>query len=218
MLFAPMLAQADVYREQYGEMGLKRILIDMLRAARKLGATPPVQITDDAGNVLHEEHAGIIAPPRIEMGEGGAISKSDRSPGVSEMLSLNWNPYFSPTWSDIKDAVQAAKAANGDKPVISQRTSIAATQTLFGVTDVEGELRAIEEDVERSLRAAQRAMVMTGGLPPDPSALDRQETDEDAEEGDDAEEKPEAPPKPPMARGRALAPRDDDEETESESD
>jgi len=178
MLFAPMLAQADVYREQYGEMGLKRILRDMLRASRHIGLAPPVFEVSPDGTKLIESRAGLLVPPRIERAEDGTITRHPRTPGESDAISLNWNPYFSPTWTDIKAATEAAQLANGGKPLISQKTSIASVQTLYGVSDVDAELLQIHEDAERAVEQAQRAMMGNG---PTPAALDRAEGNEETE-------------------------------------
>lgn len=194
MLFAPMLAQADVYREQYGEMGLKRILRDMLRAARLLGTRPSETIMGDDGGVLAVRRVAITPPDKVEVDADGKVTRTKREPGTSEMLALNWNPYFSPTWSDIQAATTAAQTANGGKPLISQRTSIASVQSLYGVTDVERELDAIHEDAEHAVQLAQKAM----GPGPNPAALDddeeldgksgRENPEDDEEDGDTSDD------------------------------
>jgi hypothetical protein len=65
-------------------------------------------------------------------------------------------------------ASDAVKSANGGKPVISQKTSIEALQSLFGVNDVDEELRRIEDEAATQVEFA-RAVMDPGpdqGFPP----------------------------------------------------
>lgn len=193
ILYAPMLAQADVLREQYGEGLIKPLLLGMLRAARQLGQQVLQQGVDENG-VPVEVRGGVQVPPRIEQAEDGAVMLLDRLPGESEHLVLNWNPYFSPTWPDIKAATEAAQLANGGKPLISQRTSLAAVQSLFGVESVDDELARMEDEADAAIERAQKAMAAGA---PAPGALDGKQTpfgaEDDAEEPEDDGDEAEAP-------------------------
>lgn len=178
ILYAPMLAKCDLLREQYGEYLIKPILRDMLAYARALEARAPERVAREDG--LEVEQVQRFALParverveiEVETAEGDdeeeaeevEIQRTPRTPGDGETIELNWNPYFSPTWGDIKSATEAVKLANGDKPVISQRTAIAAVQSLFGVADVDAELAALEEAADRDVVRASR----TFGAGPEP--------------------------------------------------
>lgn len=194
ILYAPMLATCDTLREQYGDHGAIPMLLDMLRVARRLASAAPL-FDEVTGEFVRPV---IVLPPRIERvepeesdeeGDGGEDESDDvpvwieveRNPGRSETLELVWPPYFAPTWADKTAAVSAAQTANGGKPVISQRTSVAAVGTLFGVVDVDDELEAIHEESERALEQAQRAI---GGGFAD-GATGAPPEDEDDEEGGD---------------------------------
>lgn len=189
ILYAPMLAKCDLLREQYGEFGIKRVLVGMLRAAKVVASTtvtnPATGETTKMGVVLSKrmvreepeeeeepeaeepeaeepedeepEQENKAAAPRKEKKES-EVRFVERKPGTSEEIALNWNPYFSPTWADIKLAADAVKAANGGKPVISQRTSIESVQSLFGVNDVDEELYEIEEASKKAVEDAVAAM------------------------------------------------------------
>jgi hypothetical protein len=153
-----MLAVADVRREQYGEQGVKALLVGMLRAAKRLLGTAPTVVTSETGT---EVRVPVLAlDPRIE--DGRPIP---RTPGDSEAVVLNWNPYFSPTWTDISTATQAALAANGGKQVISQRTAVQAIQSLWGVEDVDAEMELIEEDADAAVKRMQESMAASGPAP-----------------------------------------------------
>jgi hypothetical protein len=187
LMYAPMLAQADIYREQYGERFIKVILRDMLRVARKLlGAK--VEIQDEAGRRTPAQYK-ILLPPRIETKPDGTVEMFERIPGELDEITLNWNPYFPPTWTDIKEATEAAKAANGDKPIISQRTSVAAVQNLYGVASVDEEMKNIAKETEEALARVAKSMAESG---PKPGALDGKDPkipgEPDEEEEDEEEE------------------------------
>ncbi len=157
ILYAPMLAQCDIYREQYGELLIKPMIRDILRACRILIA---------AGMT-------VDIPPRVQHSDDGKTSKViDRLPGKSDHIVLNWNPYFTPTWTDIKSASEAAKLANGDKPIISQRTAIAATQSLWGVENVDDELVSIHDEADEAMERANKAMGLVPGEGPQPAGLE----------------------------------------------
>jgi len=160
ILFSPMLAQADILREQYGEHAVKPMLIGMLRAARVIAARPPIPAPPLPDGTASELQPAVILPPRIVEGV-----PTERTPGTSEALTLNWNPYFSPTWVDIQAASVAATTANGGKPVVSQRTTVQALQSLWGVTDVDAEMDELHEESEKAIEQAQRAMA-EGPNPP----------------------------------------------------
>ena len=159
IIYAPMLAKCDLLREQYGTFGLKRILMGMLDAARKVESNFVVDM--QTGERVQQ---AIKLSPRVvhelpEDAEGEIVTKLvERSPGESSMLELNWLPYFQPTWGDIQSAAEAVKMANGEKAVISQRTGVEAVASIFGVNDVDAELRQMHEEQVRSMQLAKEAM------------------------------------------------------------
>lgn len=174
LIYAPMLAAADIRREQYGERGVKALLGGMLKAAKKLLAVPP--------QVIGEGMDAKLAVPALDLEPRMVEDKLvPREPGERESITLNWNPYFSPTWKDIADATKAVVVANGNKPVLSQRSSVKAVQSLWGVKDVDAELELIEEDADAAVERMQESMAAG----PDPFADDKagnqDEPDDDEE-------------------------------------
>lgn len=160
ILYAPMLANCDVLREQYGDHAVLPILLDMLRVSR----TMQDPVTDPKTGMV--TRSLVVLPPRMEKMDEGDETKEvavERVPGESEQISLNWRPYFSPTWADINAAVGAAKNANGGKPVISQRTSTQSIAPMFGVKDVDAEMDAMEHEAEEAVERQQK-MFSDGGL------------------------------------------------------
>lgn len=174
ILYAPMLAVCSILRDQYADQGILPILRDMLRVARRWATSEPT--LDPEGNPYR---VGFTLDPRVEAlpagdtpGDVPVFVELERRPGTSEALSLTWPAYFAPTWADKSAAITAAKAANGDKPVLSQRTSIEVVGPMLGVVDVDEELERIHEDQEEALKRAREAMggsPFATGLPFEPS-------------------------------------------------
>lgn len=154
ILYQPMLANCDILREQYGEHGVKVMLRDMVRVARMFETAKPVALADGT-----QVQAKVILPPRVETETDAAgvetQTVTERTPGKSENISLNWRPYFAPTWKDIVDATTGMKNANGGKPTVSQRTSVQAIAPLVGVEDIDQEMARIEEEAEADAQKAQ---------------------------------------------------------------
>lgn len=157
ILYQPMLANCDILREQYGEHGVKRILLDMLRVARTFLTAAPKTLADGT-----EVRSAVILPPRVETEtdpESGeeTVTITERTPGMSENVSLNWRPYFAATWDDIVKATTGMKNANGGKATVSQRTSVQAIAPLVGVKDIDAEMALIKEEEEAAMQQAQDA-------------------------------------------------------------
>jgi|GEM_PF-1256299 len=178
ILYQPMLAKCNIRRETYGNGGIKDLLLGMLRAAKTILARAPGNGIDAEGNPTLEQPA-ILLPKRVKHKDveeavsdlvedpltGGFLVKKkkeveyvDQTPGELEELTLNWPPYFSPTWADIDAAAKAVTSANGGKPVISQRTAVQAVQTLFGIQNVDNEMSELEHEGKRAIAEAQALM------------------------------------------------------------
>lgn len=180
ILYAPMLAKCDVLREQYTEFAIRPILVDMLRFARKMQSSSEVVVTEDGEEAVVQRQ--VVLPPRV-IEEEDTVRIEARVPGTSEDLTFNWLPYFSPTWRDIKEASEAVKSANGAKPFISQRSSIAAVQSLFGIDDVEQELHELHEEAEQAVSLAQKSFGV--GAPMPVLAHEEEDEEEELEEAED---------------------------------
>ena len=127
------------------------------------------------------------APQRAVAGEGdGPPTMVDRVPGESEEITLNWPPYFPNTWQDTKQAVEAVQAARGGQSaIISRKTAVENVAPLLGITDVDAEMDAIDEDAASSMAMMQASMEANGGVGVDPNA-DKDDDDDDGEDGGNA--------------------------------
>lgn len=166
--FANMLVKCDILREQYGK-AIVNILKDMLAVSRTL-RTP----RDDSG-----QWSKVDLPPKVEENEDGTVLIRERVPGDGDQLVLHWSPYFSATWQDKKDAITTVSEATGKKQVLSQKTAVTAISQLFGIENVEAELKQIEEDNERNAERARS--LFDAGAPNIP--FGSKEEDEDIDDG-----------------------------------
>jgi hypothetical protein len=176
IIFAPMTAVCAVLRASYGA-GFERVLVGLLRTARAL----------ESDTIELPKRFERLEPKKPAEGEPGhkaeeaeaEIVEIELTPGTSEQVRLIWPPFFSPTWTDKKMAVDAAKAANGGKSVVSHRTSVRAVGQLFGVEDPEAELEAIEADADRGLDREIQALAASRGPEKQGPFDDELEADDD---------------------------------------
>jgi hypothetical protein len=151
MLYLPMLNQCDTLRTQYGEL-LTRVVRGMLRAARKILATPAGPILTLADGQRIQEKPVVVLPDRVERIEPETpegqptVKVTKRVPGNGDHLSLSWPGYFKASAEDVKADVEAATAATGT--LISKETGIRYTAHHFGVTDIQKEAVKIAEQKE----------------------------------------------------------------------
>lgn len=177
ILYAPMIATCNDLREQYGQALVVPLVRAMLRASRRImGREPGEVVTTEDGRRV-QMRPTVDLDPKIETvevdtpeGDEERTIEIPRSPGKSSRVELTWPPYFKPTPADRKAEVDVAAAARGT--LVSDRTAVAAVAPLFGVTDVDEELDALEEDTERR---AERAPPMPGFSMPGADTEDDEE-------------------------------------------
>ena len=75
---------------------------------------------------------------RFEVAVGGTPT------WVGLPLEPAWGRYFHPTAQDIGQTVDAARKANGDRPVLSLRRSLQLVAPVAGIDDLDAELAAID--------------------------------------------------------------------------
>ena len=123
-VFEPMIGQADNFREEYGDVLCA--IVDMLLhvcavcCARGMSVRVP-----GFPEVLPLLSRCFVTTP------GGAYEWT----GLP--LDLAWGEYFEPTWADITSAITAARAGNGDEPVLTLEQSVRLVAAVIGVTNVE---------------------------------------------------------------------------------
>jgi hypothetical protein len=145
--YASMLAKADILREQYGEMGVKRLLNMVLVAAKRL-MTPR---RDGDSIVVYS----FTLPDKVVVNERtGAVVRTKRELGNGPyQVSLGWPPYFESSSKDATFAIQSAIAAKGSG-LVDDLTAAKYVAQYFGVEDV----RSMLEEVRRAARADQQSL------------------------------------------------------------
>ena len=117
IIYAPMLAAANVLRGTYGK-GAKQMLTQMMRVARK--APDEVKL-----------------PPRVEEEVDPTTGETkekvvDRQPGKSEDLDLKWPQYFQATATDRTAEIGTLSTATGVKQIMSVQTANEEAAKVFG--------------------------------------------------------------------------------------
>ncbi len=153
LVFAPMLAQANVLRSTYGKKGICRLVLSMMRVARK-----------------NQDRDVVRLPPRIEQEKNDETGEDEektieRTPGESEDIDLHWPPYFQATPADKSQEVTTLTTAVGaGKQVLSTRTANEEAAKLFGRDPAEEWQRLQEEqDSEHEKAAGAFADADAGG-------------------------------------------------------
>ncbi len=121
-LYEPMLGKVDVLRTQYGERGLKRIIVLMLQI-RKTLATAVVE----AGRVVERYLMPLVRVKPETVGDNDPqteVVEPDIDVTTQDLV-LKWGRYFLPTADDVFKVAEAATVATGGKPVTT--TKIAAS-------------------------------------------------------------------------------------------
>lgn len=144
--YASMLAKADVLREQYGEMGVKRLLNMVLTAVARL-----MQPRIDKGQVVR---ASLTLPKRVDPNTG-AVGDHKLGKGPYRM-AMQYPPYFEPSTLDTSQAVQAAVTAKVGGLIDSE----AATRFVsghFGVEDVKAMVAKVKNEKDDDQAALEEA-------------------------------------------------------------
>lgn len=168
-MFAPMLAKADVIREQYGA-AIERILSNIARVLKdKLDADLLVVDPESAEEVPAKFVLDL--PPKIKKepmidpidGNETGEERSARIPrtiGQGGEVSLVWPPYFPPTPQDQSQITTSLATATGGKPVLSQETATEAAARAYGADPAE-EWKRVQEQMKED-QASAAAMVDPG--------------------------------------------------------
>lgn len=165
VIYAPTLTQCDVFREQYGELGARRILHDMLVAAKKIEGQAPGPTTRlEDGTVVQEKPAVDLGERTITDPKTGEVRREPRSPGTSEEITLDWPQYFSPTAQDNERTVKTAQLAAGGKALISGTTATRSVAGIYSIDDVNEERAEMEAEVEKGIDQANRIGPMPAGV------------------------------------------------------
>lgn len=130
MLMAPMLATADDLRVEYGD-ALCLILDQLLRLCAMTPGRIELASLEDARAVLS----------KLFVRSSTGVASWMRAP-----ISLKWGEFFEPSWSELSAALDVARKANGDQPVLTLDESRAL---LSQVLDVDADATKVKAEQQQ---------------------------------------------------------------------
>lgn len=151
--YAAMLARADTFREQYGEMGVKKLINMVLVASVRL--QQPRNIN---GKITR---FAIILPTKAD----GTEYRLGKGP---YQASLNWPPYFEPSMDDAAKAVTTAGLAK-QSGLVDQTHATKFIAPFFQIEDP----TQLADDMRRAEGATQDSIesdILKGAEPDEPTA------------------------------------------------
>lgn len=172
--YASMLERVDLFREQYGELGVKRILEMALKAARVLGEERTVPDPTTGAPTLVR---GVVVLPRNKDG-------SERVIGNGECLELKWPDFAVPSVGTVLSAVQASTQALAGG-LVDPETATRFVAQYFEIEDI----GVVVAKVKAAADAAAEAFTAANAPEEEaaPAEEDTGDNDEDALSGlDDA--------------------------------
>lgn len=138
--YANMLERVDQMREQYGEMGVKRLLELVLRAARRL----------DAGKV--DPNSGRLIRYAVRIPRDKKTNKP-RLLGTGDAIDLVWPDFYTPSITDIAAATDAAGKAI-QYGLIDKRTALRFVSEYFKVEDIDVVMAEAKKEQDAAAEAA----------------------------------------------------------------
>lgn len=155
--FAAMLARADTLREQYGELGVKRLVNMVLVAAAQLAKPRVVDGSMTRYEIRLPKKADGMAP---HLGPG------------PYRATLSWPPYFEPSLMDATIAVQAATGAK-TAGLVDDEHAAKFVASYFQVEDVGEMIKSVREaalqgqaELERMVLEESQAPMRDEGVTP----------------------------------------------------
>jgi hypothetical protein len=140
MLYAPMLGESDIIREQYSE-GMQRVLDPMITVAR-MASKSTIIVYDQDGQETEIQREVLLPQKTVETpvtDEEGTptgetkTTKEDRDPGEGGEIETEWGPYFSPTPNDQSVlATTLSTATGGQQGFMSTQTATELMMQAFG--------------------------------------------------------------------------------------
>lgn len=156
-LYAPMLAKADILRNQYGENGIVRLLAKMLRAFFCIKNR--VEVSENG-----LKRYKLLPLTSIDPETGKPVTVEPEEDVTEYDVALQWGEYFEPTTADVFQAVEASVMAAGNKPVTSQENAAKYAAPYLHDHDVATTVQDLERE-EKEAQAHELALAEKGAKP-----------------------------------------------------
>lgn len=178
MMYASMLGEASILRDQYAQ-GMKRILEPMMVVARKASKSTII-IYDEQGQPIDEATPEIDLPDRVEeepeKGEDGeptgetTVTKTPRDPGEGEDLAVDWGEWFTLTPQDQQLIITTVTTAVGvGQSVMAAQSGSEIVAKAFGRDGNEEWSRVQKTQADQDAKQKemfQNSLAAGGGKPP----------------------------------------------------
>jgi hypothetical protein len=175
---APMHERGALFREQYGEHGVRPLIGKIVRAAITMrGTTASSQFDPATGFRLVPT---VTLPPVRQVGKGGEPITIDREmpPDLQQFtddtIEIKWPPWVRKGATDTSAAASAAATAHSAQ-VLPRQALVAYLAPYFDIDDpaealaqAEQEFSAATDALTSDLLSANQAPVRTGPRPPAP--------------------------------------------------
>lgn len=163
-----MLERADVFREQYGERGIKKLLELVIHVCRRLDQPlAEVVVAEDGSESVGVYKYKINLPPRYV--DGVAV---ERKLGQSSNVELRWPRYIEPSLGDISAAAQATQIAL-TAGAIDRQVAVDFLKGYFPIRDsAEVVARIIKEAEDREAQQLARSRIIHDKVDPAPTPLE----------------------------------------------
>jgi hypothetical protein len=174
--YAPMHERGALYREQYGEHGIKPLIAKIVRAVIAMQrATAASQFDPNTGFRLVPT---VMLPPVHQVGPGGQPITLDREMPqdlvqfTDDTIEIKWPPWVKKGAADTQQAASAAATAHSAQ-VLPRKVLVEYLAPYFDIEDTaealalaEQEFSAATDALTADLLAANQAPVRPGAPPP----------------------------------------------------
>jgi hypothetical protein len=132
LMLGPMLDTASTLRTEYGA-ALVAIVDMALRLCSDATLAPGIYLP-------------TLEAARPALAKLHRARTDDSTAWLGAPLTLRWPDLVEPTWTDVKSAVDVARAATGDSRVMSRRAALKMLAPVVGVEDIDAEAEAIDAE------------------------------------------------------------------------
>lgn len=158
--YSSMIERADIFREQYGERGIKVMLDMVLKVARLYAQAKVVENPDGAVRIVRQR----IKVPKLKIAVGDSWEYVEREVGRGEEVTLKWPPYYTPGLGEITQAVQAAGNALASFRIVDLKNAVEFVAPYLGIESVEDTVESIKRETPLVGGPADALGELTNGL------------------------------------------------------
>jgi hypothetical protein len=141
--YSSMIEQADIFREQYGEKGVKSLLDMVLKVVRQM-SSPRIDSTGAMPKIVRT----VIKMPKkkvLDEETGKIVGWEERQIGKGAQIELVWPQYFTPSAEEVGKAVEAAGKAK-QYMIVDTDHAVGYVAEFFNVENKAAMLKSIKAE------------------------------------------------------------------------